>query len=476
MNERNDIRGSLFDDEEPIGETPYIEIDEDGMTAYLIVPTKPLPTDLKELLEERSISFGIDAELVSDLQKKLYDKLKLESRYCIAKGRHAVHGQPGELILRTKEPDDIIVSSEDLTQVDYKTYKRKMLAMGEKDKPVAMIIQPTKGNDGMDVYGNPMPGHDGEGVNLILGDNVYIEGRKIITKIDGLIEYKKNSDGTVNFDVSEVYFVNGNVDYTTGNIDFPGSVIVKGVVKAGFEVHALKDVVADTIRGNVVTKGDVVAKQGIIGGTQKAIVNSGGGVYCKFMQYAKVICKDSLTVKKSIVSSEVYSEGSIIVEGPPGTIIGGSLFAVDSIEAKVFGSESYVKTEVALYQSARDVLLLREVVARRFQISKDLTRIDDYLGANKKSVFTGFGADKHDQIAKLIKKREQLRRELLEKNAELKSIQKMLTSPLDGTVKVGRAIWPEVRISIAGKFILIKGEHGKGEYFYDKAEEAIDFR
>jgi uncharacterized protein (DUF342 family) len=194
------------------------------------------------------------------------------------------------------------------------------------------------------------------------------------------------------------------------------------------------------------------------------------------MQYAKVICKESLTVKKSIVSSEIYSEGSIIVEGSPGAIVGGSLFAVESIEAKIFGSESYVKTEVALYKSARDVLLLREVVARRFQISKDLTRIDDYLGANKKSVFTGFGSEKHDQIAKLIKKREQLRKELLEKNAELKSIQKMLTSPLEGTINVGRAIWPEVRVSIAGKFILLKNERGKGEYYYDKAEEAINFR
>jgi uncharacterized protein (DUF342 family) len=476
MSEGKDLRGSLFEEDEPIGETPYVEIDEDGMTAYIIVPMKPLPTDLKELLAERSISFGIDAELLSDLQKQLYDKLKLEPKYRIAKGRHAVHGQPGELILRTKEPEDIIVSSEDLTQVDYKTYKRKMLAMGEKDKPVAMIIQPTKGNDGMDVYGNPIPGYDGEGVDLRLGENVFIEGRKIISRIDGLIEYKKNSDGTVNFDVSEVYFVNGDVDYTTGNIDFPGSVIVRGVIKAGFEVHALKDVVADTIRGNVTTKGDVVAKQGIIGGTQKSIINSGGGVYCKFMQYAKVICKESLTVKKSIVSSEIYSEGSIIVEGSPGAIVGGSLFAVESIEAKIFGSESYVKTEVALYKSARDVLLLREVVARRFQISKDLTRIDDYLGANKKSVFTGFGSEKHDQIAKLIKKREQLRKELLEKNAELKSIQKMLTSPLEGTINVGRAIWPEVRVSIAGKFILLKNERGKGEYYYDKAEEAINFR
>jgi uncharacterized protein (DUF342 family) len=473
----NDVSGSLFEEtEEPIGETPFIEVDEDGMTAHLIVPKKPLATDIRSLLTELNINFGIKTELIETINKDLYDKLKLEPKYLIAEGKNPVHGQPGELILRTKSPEDVILSSEDLTQVDYKTYKRKMLALGEKEKPCAMIIQPTQGVDGMDIYGNPLTGEDGDEVVLKLGKNVYQNGRKLISTIDGLVEYKKNRDNTIEFDVSEIYYVKGDVDYTTGNVEFPGSVIVKGIVKAGFEVRAKNEVVAETIRGDVYTGGSVVAKQGIIGGTNKAHIECGGPVYAKFVQYAKIVTGDSLTVKKSIVMSEVYAEDSIIVESNPGTIIGGSLFAVNEIFAKVFGSESYVKTEVALYQSAKDVILLREVIAKRFAISKDLTRIETYLGNNKKELVKGLSGDKQEIISKLIKKREALRRELLEKNHELKSIQKMLTTPMDGHIIVGKEIWPEVRVSISGKFILLKNERKKGYFFYDKAEGTLDFK
>ncbi|ADD68977.1 protein of unknown function DUF342 [Denitrovibrio acetiphilus DSM 12809] len=476
MSDINDVIGSLFEEDEPSGETPFIEISEDGMIAYLIIPPKALPVDVRILLSELNITFGIDHELVTTVNKGLYDKLKLEPKYQIAAGRSPVHGQPGELILRTNQPEDVILSSEDLTKVDYKTYKRKMLALGEKEKPVAMIIQPTKGYDGIDVFGQTITGNDGEEVDLILGENVYQSGRKIISKIDGLVEYNKNKGNEISIDVSEVYLIKGDVDYNTGNVDFPGSVIVKGVVKAGFEVRAKNDVVAETISGNVYAGGSVVSKQGIIGGTEKAYIECNGPVYAKFMQYAKVVSGGAVSIKKSIVMSEVYSEDVVSVEGSPGSIIGGSIYAVNGISAKVFGSESYVKTELALYQSANDVILLRDIVARRFEISKDLTRIETYLGADRHEYLRKYPGDKQELVNKLMKKRDELRKQLLEKNTELKYVQKMLTTPMDGHITVEKAIWPEVRVSISGKFILLKNERGKGYFYFDKGEERIDFR
>jgi len=42
--------------------------------------------------------------------------------------------------------------------------------------------------------------------------------------------------GTI--EVSEYLEIEGDVDYNTGNIEFPGIVIIKGDVKPGFVVRA----------------------------------------------------------------------------------------------------------------------------------------------------------------------------------------------------------------------------------------------
>jgi len=477
MSEKQDITGSLFEEqEEPVRESPYIEVSDDGLLAHLIIPDKPLVVDIEKLLSEKDINFGIDNELVTTINKSLYDGIRLERKHLIAKGKKPVFGQPGELILRTKKPEDIILSSDDLTKVDYKIYKRKLLALAEEEKPVAMIIDPTKGHDGMDVYGNPIKGADGEEVSIVMGANVYQSGKKLISKIDGLVEYKKSRDNTISFDISEVLLIKGDVDYTTGNVDFPGSVIVKGVIKAGFTVVAKNEVVADTIRGNVFTGGTVISKQGILGGVNKSEIKAGGSVYAKFVQGAHIVTEDSVVVKKSIIGSDIYAEGSVVLDGSPGSIIGGSIFAVNSIDAKIYGSESYVKTEVALYSTAKGVIELRKVVAKRFDISKNLLRIETYLGNNRDQLFNGISGDKTELINKLIHKRDALRKELLVKNAELKNIQAELTKPSENKIIVGKEIWPEVRVSISGKFILLKNERKKGYFFYDSLQGNIDFK
>ncbi|PLX68659.1 MAG: hypothetical protein C0603_05760 [Denitrovibrio sp.] len=455
---------------------PFIEISKDKTSADIVIPQHPQVVDVEDLLKEADVVYGVDSELVSTINKSLYDGLKLNERYQIARGKKPVFGQAGELILRTSKPENVILSSEDLTQVDYRVYKQKLLSLAEAEKPTAMIIAPTKGHDGMNVHGEPVPGADGEEVKLILGSNAYQQGRKVMSKIDGLIEYKKERDGTIYFDVSEIYLVKENVDYSTGNIDFPGSVIVKGIIKAGFEVKAKNEVVADTIRGKVIAGGSVVAKQGIIGGSHKADIEAGGSVYAKFVQGANINSGDCVIIKKSIFNSEIFAEDSIRVEGSPGTVVGGSLFAVNFIEAKVFGSESYAKTELALYSSAKSVKTLRELINKRFNISKNLLRIDAYLGNNRDLVSSSATEDKRELINNLIKKRDLLRKDLLEKNSELKKLQAKLTVPIDGRIVINKEIWPEVRVAVSGKFILVKELAKKGYFFFNKDEGIIEYK
>jgi uncharacterized protein (DUF342 family) len=472
MNFENDVKGSLFDDE--IDVKPTITVSEDRLSAWVHIPENYYKVDLFNIINEENIISGIDKDLVNELNEKLSGFKRIKGEYKIAKGSRPVDGQPGELILRSKKPEDMILSSDDLTRVDYKTYRQKQLALAEKDKPVAMIIQPTKGRDGFDVYGDKLKAKDGEEVDLVLGNNVFRNGNKIVSKIDGLIDYKKEKSGRIHFDVAEVYVVKGDVDYSTGNINFPGAVIVKGVIKPGFEVRATKEVIADTIRGKVYTKGGVISKQGIIGAQNYAEIHAEESVQAKFVQRARIFTGEDLIVKKSIISSEVYAEKSVALEGSPGSIIGGKIIASESVTAKTIGSESFVKTEVALFNSAGNIIELKKLLQEKYNISKKLLKIENYIGENKNAM--GYSdAEKKIIVNKLAEKREYLRSSLLDVNSKITDLQQDLSDPIDGRITISKDIWPEVKISISGRFILIKESKRRGYFYLDKDFD-IDFK
>jgi len=67
------------------------------------------------------------------------------------------------------------------------------------------------------------------GKNVLLAE----DGLSLLAGIDGRVEI---IDGKIH--IYAVYEVSGNVDNSTGNIDFVGNVIIHGNVLTGFEVKS----------------------------------------------------------------------------------------------------------------------------------------------------------------------------------------------------------------------------------------------
>ncbi|WP_277656390.1 DUF342 domain-containing protein [Seleniivibrio woodruffii] len=466
-------RGETFE-EFSYKQLPVIEISPDRMIARVKFPPMPLCVDIFNLLAEAGVCSGIDTMTVRELNQMLTNGERLEETYIVARGREPSDGMEGELILRSTRPQDVILSSDELVSVDYRIYKQKQLALAEMEQPIAMIINPTEGRDGVDVTGKSVPAKPGQDVKLDLGRNVYISGKKVISRIDGLVEYGR-VNGIIYLDVSQVYIVKEDVDFTTGNIDFPGSVIVNGSIKAGFQVRARNEVIATTIRGRVIAGGGVTARQGIIGGQEAADIYSEGSVYAKFVHKAKIITNEGVYVKKSIMASEIYAEKEVIVDGAPGSIIGGKIFSVKEISAKVYGSESYVKTEVAIFTSVKDVVDMKKLVAQRFETSKMLNKLENYLG-NNKEILMRQGESKRAMIDKLLRKREQMRKEIASLDSMIKELQGKLVMNSTGRIEVQRHAYPEVKFMIGGRFVLTTEKTKRGTYYFDKKTEEVEFR
>ncbi len=125
------------------------------------------------------------------------------------------------------------------------------------------------------------------------------------------------------------------MNYSTGNINFIGTVIVEGRIEDNFTITATGDII---IKGNVgkstlEAAGNIVIDGGIIG-KNEAIIKAGKNVYAKFIESANVTAKQSITCRKMIMHSNIIAGVSVKVigGGERGALIGGNTKAGESVQ------------------------------------------------------------------------------------------------------------------------------------------------
>jgi len=149
-------------------------------------------------------------------------------------------------------------------------------------------------------------------------------------------------------DIVQLYAISGDVDYSTGNIDFNGEVYVAGDVQPGFKVRATGNVRIDGMvdSANVESGKDLLISGGINGHGESKIV-SGGEMSARFIDSADVSCEGNLLVISTVVRSTIVCNGSATVIGR-GSIVGGKVKAVTGISCNTAGSPAGVPTSLEL--------------------------------------------------------------------------------------------------------------------------------
>lgn len=174
--------------------------------------------------------------------------------------------------------------------------------------------------------------------------NVYLNDNKIISNIDGKFVTNQDRSGEIYIDVLDEHKITGNIDYSTGNIRFPGKLYINGDVKAGFVVEA-KDYLE--IKGGVVESANVICQGDAyvfgIKGAGKGIVKA-KNLKCNYIENSYIEVEDTLIVSTSILNSTIKAGKNVVVEGKNGRIAGGSVLATKLIESDILGSVMHVRT------------------------------------------------------------------------------------------------------------------------------------
>jgi len=166
-------------------------------------------------------------------------------------------------------------------------------------------------------------------------------GKNVEEAEDGAILIA-SCDGHVKMDgerirVEDVLTVK-DVDNSTGNLEFQGSIEIAGNICENFTVKAGGNInVGGIIEGATVEAGgDIIIARGM-NGMGKGVISAGGNVVSRFFENATVSA-GMIVQTDSIINSEVNAGDMIKVGGKRGIITGGRCRAANGIEAKNIGS------------------------------------------------------------------------------------------------------------------------------------------
>lgn len=462
----------------PVDGRVELFVSSDGMTAELSV-TGPLrggkPVTLPQslqVLQYSGVIHGIDEAAVENALLPENDGKKL----VVARGRPAVPGTDCQIQYRFPLPGTPLrpVEMPD-GRVDY--HNLNLIHNVKKSDVLAVRIPPVPGQPGMTVTGKPVPPKPVKDAQLPRGRNTAFDesGNLLLAEADGHVEM---TDGRVTVQI--LLEVRSDVSFATGNINCLGSVLIRGDIRSGFEVHAGGNVeVHGLIEAAVVTAGgNLLAKAGIAGGG-KALIKAGKDIVARFIENALVEAGGNVLINDSILNTNIKAGHSVKVEGKRGTLCGGIIQAGEEVLARVLGSPQCLPTVVEVGVNPRlrqDYLQLSKGLReRKLQLEgmeqaagnarKLLETHHDLVPARKTFLL--------DQIKAFATTREEV--ELLDKKCvELEEEINRLTK---GRVRVMETVHPAVKITVARASVEIEQPQRFVQFVLDKnVLKAIPFR
>ncbi len=433
-----------------------VRVTNGGMTAI----AKLLPDDGgKKLTIEKAISILNNNGIVSGIDRVAIEKMLNQEEYFrdipVAYGRYPQNGEDAKLhyhidLNRKAKPEILEDGSVDYRNLD-------LIQNVKKGQLLVSLTPPTEGIPGETVTGKTIAARSGRNLLLPRGKNVLLaeDGLSLLAGIDGRVEI---IDGKIH--IYAVYEVSGNVDNSTGNIDFVGNVIIHGNVLTGFEVKSGGYIeVRGVVEGaKLFATGDVVLKQGMQG-MGRGFIQSQGNVIARFIENGTVLAKGDVQAE-AILHSNINCGGKIDVRGKKGLIAGGTISAGVDISAIVIGAPMATTTDLQVGINP----LLREEYARLVKemegIVQELKKADQILDLLYKmeEAKGRLPIDKSRMRLEAIKTKLIYNERIPPIKARIAELDQMFKGSSMGKVSVKNTIYPGVKITIGSSVLYIKDE------------------
>ncbi|MEO1128338.1 MAG: FapA family protein [Planctomycetota bacterium] len=258
-------------------------------------------------------------------------------------------------------------------------YEQRSLTMVAPGDVLGHVEQPKAGTPGTTVLGAVIPARAGTPARPQIDDSIRLEeDGRLVAAVEGVFSRKG-----LRASVRRYLQIAGDVDFSTGNIDFSGEISVCRGIRDRFQVAAEHDLeVLGLIEAAQVRSGGNLAALGGVAGRGHASIRAGADLVLRYADAATIECGGTLRVAREIINCTTLVHGN--VDAPNGRLIGGTLRCRGTVLLAAVGSPASVQTEVVLGAAPEiDARLQRLDDIRRAATSRraELTTLLQVAGA-----------------------------------------------------------------------------------------------
>lgn len=411
---------------------PRIVVAADGLSASIAVDDgapAPPAEEVARALQQAGVTFGVSQEAVA--------------RVAAGGGR----GNPLRVAAGTPPAPgaDGYIEWCFLPEPAVKALYRNAVA-GQR---LAVVHPPEPGTPGVSVLGRPIAPVPGKAALLRPGSNTAPDtkdGSAICATAAGNIVV---ADGRI--EVQPVLTIRGGLDYTSGKIDFAGSIVVQGDIAGEVVIRAGGSL---TVHGNVddadiEAGGDVVVDKGFVGRGKGRIV-AGGSVSLLHLLNQSVTAARDVRIARESVNGAICAGGR--VEAPAAVFAGGSICADGDVVAGTIGSSDGAGAKVRVGRRGR---ILERITASE----RELKQAEARLGEVKEAVYRlvrlqldagGLDEAKRAALGRLQEAQKQLPQQIAALRAEQQSLKEEMKVNQAVTITVHGTIYDNTMMEING--------------------------
>lgn len=400
-------------------------------------------------LRYRNILYGIQMQV-------LQNHFMSTGSYCtdmeVAKGKKPRHGTDDKIKYFFNTDLHAQPEQREDGTVDY--YNLNMINHCAKGDVLAQIVRGEAGESGINIQGRHIAPREVKHAVLRHGKNIQLseDGLSITSMVDGHVMLVDED-----VFVSDIYEVE-NVDNSTGNIEYTGSVQINGNVTNGFTVKASGNVIINGVveGAHIIADGNIVIARGMNGMT-RGTLKAGGNVIAKFIENAVVEAQGYINTE-SILHSRVSAGTEIEVTGKKGLITGGRVQAGSQITVKtlgaVMGASTIVEVGVDPQVKIEFAQCQKEVAELVRLIRSEQPIIAGF--AEKRAKGARFSPDQIQYVREIAVKLEQQKTELEQKNARIQELRKYFDLQSQARVVVKGEVYPGTTIIIGDLSMVIQ--------------------
>lgn len=407
--------------------------------------------DKQEILKDlnfKKIVYGVD--------EKVIDQFVAERRYCenivVARGSVPKQGTDARIEYYFNMDVKARPTLKEDGSVDF--FHLNTLNHCEAGDVLARLFPEQEGEAGSSVFGEAVRPREVKHQRLEYGRNITLseDRTELISDVNGhvmLIEGKVF--------VSDLLEVE-NVDNSTGNIEYEGSVQVNGNVCSNFTIRAKGNIeVRGVVEGAVIEAGgDIIIARGV-NGMSKGKLTAGGNIIAKFIENAEVTARGYVE-SGSILHSVVMAGTEVNVNGKRGFITGGRVCATNKVCVKTLGSAMGADTMI-------DIGIDPEIKKRYSELQKQIVEDDKAVRTMQPVILAAtqklakgikLPPEQLTYIKALNQANMQKQEELKRCTEELNDLQERMEAGHNGQVIVTGEVFPGTRISISDASVVIR--------------------